>query len=366
MLKHNLRIAKGTLVEKRSSIDVAWVAVGAVVLLAVGGAAALLSWSGLFGGLSEVFRYDLTKLKKTDTALIKYRETAAIPVGLKEARAVAVGPDDRVYVAGDNAIEVFDPSGAKRAQLALGDQPRCLAVAGPQHASPGRIYVGMKGRVEVCDAAGKRLAAWEDLGARALLTSIAAGDADVYVADAGNRLVYRYDPSGKRLATIGKRDRTKETPVFVIPSPYFDLALTGEGQLRVVNPGRHRIEWYTPAGVFEGAWGEPGEEIDRFCGCCNPANFAILPDGRIVTAEKGIPRVKVYQSDGTFFGVVAGTETLAPGATVLEETRDEHRLGVLDVAADSRGRILVLDPAAAKVRVFEPKPAGKAAAEKGT
>jgi hypothetical protein len=213
----------------------------------------------------------------------------------------------------------------------------------------------MTSRVEVCDTAGKRLAAWEDLGQRAMLTSIAAGERDVYVADAGNRLVYRYDTSGKRLATIGKRDRTKGTPIFVIPSPYFDLALTAEGQLRVANTGRHRIEWYSPAGVYEGAWGEMGEEIDRFCGCCNPANFAILPDGRIVTAEKGIPRVKVYQADGTFFGVVAGTETLAPGATVLEETRDEHRLGVLDVAADSRGRVLVLDPAAGKVRIFEAK-----------
>ena len=371
--------------EKRSSIDLTWVGVGAVVLLAVGSLAALLWWSGLLGGpprgpanvsddgagepravkksakgasgLSEVFRYDLTKLKKTDPALIKYRETKPIAVGLKEARAVAVGPEDRIYVAGDNAIEVFDSSGARRAQLTLDDQPQCLAVAGAQHAVPGRIYVGMKSRVEVYDLAGKRLAAWEDLGSRAALTSIAAGEPGVYVADAGNRLVYRYDPSGKRLATIGKRDRTKEMPVFVIPSPYFDLALTVEGQLRVANTGRHRIEWYSPAGVYEGAWGEYGEEIDRFCGCCNPANFAILPDGRIVTVEKGIPRVKVYEADGTLFGVVAGTETLAPGATVLEETRDEHRLGVLDVAADSRGRILVLDPAAAKVRVFEAKDA---------
>ena len=37
---------------------------------------------------------------------------------------------------------------------------------------------------------------------------------------------------------------------------------------------------------------------------------------RFVTAEKGIPRVKVYEADGTFFGVVAGPETFAPTLTI--------------------------------------------------
>ncbi len=65
--------------------------------------------------------------------------------------------------------------------------------------------------------------------------------------------------------------------------------------------------------------------------------------------------MKVYEADGTLFGVVAGPETFSPTMTALEETRDDLRLPVLDVAADSRGRILVLDPAAGKVRVFEGK-----------
>ncbi|MBM3243119.1 hypothetical protein FJZ31_43220, partial [Candidatus Poribacteria bacterium] len=45
-------------------------------------------------------------------------------------------------------------------------------------------------------------------------------------------------------------------------------------------------------------------DIDGFCGCCNPVNFAMLPDGRFVTCEKGLPRVKIYDADGTFSGVV--------------------------------------------------------------
>ena len=355
--------------EKRSPIDLTWVVVAAVVLLAAVGGVALLWWSGAFGRsehrLPDAFRYDPGEVKRIDPALIKYRQTAAIPVTFHEARAVAVGPEDRVYVAGDRAIAVFDAKGGKRAEFALPDEPRCLAVAGATHASPGRIYVGMKNHVEVLDAAGKRLAAWEDLGAKANLTSIAVGPQDVFVADAGNRIVYRYDPAGKRLAEIGKRDPAKDTLGFIIPSPHFDLALTADARLRVANPGRHRIEGYSADGTLEGYWGESGTQTDRFCGCCNPASFAILPDGRFVTAEKGLPRVKVYREDGAFDCVVAGPETFATTATILEETRDELRLPVLDVAADAQGRVLVLDPAAGKVRVFEPKPPA-ASEKKGT
>jgi hypothetical protein len=53
--------------------------------------------------------------------------------------------------------------------------------------------------------------------------------------------------------------------------------------------------------------------------------------------------------------VVAGPETLAPTATITEETRSDHKLGVFDVAADGKGRILVLDPTGRRVRIFQRK-----------
>ena len=268
---------------------------------------------------------------------------------------MSVGPEDRIYVAGDRQVVVFDAQGTRRLAIALDDEPRCLAAAGPRHEFPGRVYVGMASHVEVYDPAGKRIAVWETPGGRAELTSIAVGQHDVFVADAGSRLVYRYDAAGKRLGEIGRRDPAKDISGFIVPSPYFDVAVTADDQLRIANPGRFRIEWYTAEGVPQGYWGESGTRIERFCGCCNPANIALLPDGRVVTAEKGLPRVKVYEADGTLFGVVAGPETFSPTMTALEETRDDLRLPVLDVAADSRGRILVLDPAAGKVRVFEGK-----------
>lgn len=304
--------------------------------------------------LPDAFQYRSPAGQGTDPALVRYRQTASIPLP-ERPHAIAVGPEDRIYVAVERQVLMFTADGKPAGTIAVEGTPRCLAVGGSEHERPGRIYVGVEHHVEVF-ADGKRAAVWPDLGSRSILTSIAAADRDVLVADAGNRLVHRFDLEGKRLGEIGRKDESRNIPGFIIPSPYFDVAISLDGLVRVANPGRHRVEGYTLDGHLETSWGEPGEEVEMFCGCCNPANFAILPDGRFVTSEKGIPRIKVYNPQGKFECVVAGPEILAPTATAAEETRDEHRLPVFDVAADSRGRVLMLDAAGKAVRIFERNP----------
>lgn len=333
----------------------AWMIAIVLAAMVAGGIAVWQSdpWGDQGNRLSQRFDYDLETHKKTDPALIGYRQTGEFPAVLNRPRAIAVGPEDRIYLAGDQAIVVLDRDGAKSSKIDLEEPPRCLAVA---RANDGQavIYVGMKTHVEVYDAQGSRQASWPDLGAKAMLTSLAASEADVFAADAGNRIVWHYDLSGKPLGQIGRRDAERDIPGFVIPSPYFDLAVSPDGLLRVANPGAHRVEGYTFDGHLEVVWGKPSLGIEGFCGCCNPANFAVLPDGRFVTAEKGIPRVKVYSEEGQFESVVAGPEVLTPTATITEETRSDYKLTVFDVAADSQGRVLVLDPTGHRVRLFEP------------
>ena len=249
-------------------------------------------------GLPKAFDYDLEKYAKIDPALIRYDEKATIPLDMIEPRAVAVGPDDRIFVAGDKAIVVFDADGKKLKTIELEQEPHCLAVSKAEHASPGRLYVGMRDHVEVYDADGRRQSVWPQPGKRTVLTSIAVGEEDVFAADAGSLVVWHYDRNGKVLGQIGKRDPSRDIPGFVVPSPYFDVAIAPDGLLRVANPGMHQIEAFTFDGHLEFSWGKRGMGIEAFCGCCNPSNIAILADGRVVTAEKGIPRVKVYSADG--------------------------------------------------------------------
>jgi hypothetical protein len=80
----------------------------------------------------------------------------------------------------------------------------------------------------------------------------------------------------------------------------------------------------------------------------------MFPDGRFVTCEKGIPRIKVYGLEGTFQTVVADPKILGQQPNMTEEIRDEHQAKVFDVAIDERGRVLVLDPSQRRLRFFEP------------
>ena len=109
-------------------------------------------------------------------------------------------------------------------------------------------------------------------------------------------------------------------------------------------------------GDLEFSWGERSSGIKGFCGCCNPASFTLLPDGGFVTVEKGLVRVKVYNSDGGFVGVVAGPDQFTGGKQLkICETPEECQEGGLDVAAGSDGRIYVLDPADNTVKIFRKK-----------
>lgn len=291
------------------------------------------------GPLGEAYRYDARQLQTTDPALVLFDEAPPLRPGLRELRGIAVGSNDTIGVAGDTNIVILSPSGERVGGFPVAGPPRALAVA-----SDGLIYVGLSDHVEVYEPTGAPKASWTSLGENAWISSVAIGSNDVLVADAGARVVMRFDRSGALLGIIGRKDPAKKAPGFVVPSPLFDVAVGTNDMLWATNPGSQRVEHYERDGRFVSGWGAPGVEIDRFCGCCNPGHLAIRRDGSFVTAEKGLPRVKLYDPAGGLVGVVAGGESF-----------DEDTVG-LDLAVDSQGRILVLDPKRGLVRVFVEKP----------
>ncbi|MHC4752788.1 MAG: NHL repeat-containing protein, partial [Planctomycetota bacterium] len=301
------------------------------------------------GGLGKEFMYDITELKQIDPNLILYEEsTQPIKTGFTDSHSIALDSEGTIYVAGDKAIRLLDEIGELLDEIKLTETVGCLDIA-----DNGKIYVGMRNHVEVYDGWGKRQSTWKSLGRKAVLTSIIVWKNNVFVADAGNRIVVHYDITGTVINRIGKKDSRRNIPGFVIPSPYFDLAVPRDGLLRVVNPGRRRIEAYTFDGDLEFWWGEASAAIEGFCGCCNPVNIAVLPDDGFVTCEKGLVRVKVYDSEGEFLGVVAGPSQLArDGEYRVCDLPEECQAGGFDVAVDASGRIFVLDTINNVVRIF--------------
>jgi hypothetical protein len=311
---------------------------------------AIASQRGQAGQIAATnpFAYDVSHLQKTDPKLIAYEETARWKAPHSGARRIAIGPDETLFICSGNYLTTMSRAGERGREIALAEPPRCAAIA-----KDGMIYLGLRDHVEVYDAKGSRKAAWESSGKKSWLTGIAVTENDVFAADAGNRVLLRYDKSGKLIRRIGEKDKERNVPGFIIPSPFFDVEEAPDGLLRVNNPGRHRVERYTVDGDFEGAWGTVSMGIAGFCGCCNPINFALLPDGRFVTCEKGLPRVKVYSADGEFESVVAGVEAFVENSRACGPS--DCTAGGLDAAVDAQGRIYILDLVTGDVRVMKRK-----------
>jgi DNA-binding beta-propeller fold protein YncE len=297
------------------------------------------------------FAYDVERLRKTDPKLIHYQQVGSFRSPHEDSRRIAIGPDDRVYIAAANYVSVLDRDGARITEIAFPTEAWCMTAAGD-----GTIYAAVRDHVEVFDRTGKRLAAWDSPGKRTWFTGLAVRENDVFAADAGNRVVLRYDKSGKLAGRIGEKDKERNIPGLIVPSPYLGVVLAPDGLLRVNNTGRHRVEAYTVNGDLESSWGKPSNSIEGFCGCCNPIGLALLPDGRYVTCEKGLPRVKVYSPEGAFESVVAGPESFPENAkSGINKTRADCMLGGLSAAVDSQQRIFILDLVVNDVHVMKRK-----------
>ena len=287
------------------------------------------------GRSNNPYDYGLNELRKSDSSLIAYREVQHFSPGLLEIYGITTDPANRIYVTGANGVEIYNPDGTLVSEFPFQDTALCITVA-----PDGKVLLGMGDHIEIMNPEGEIISRWKPEGETSVLTSVATNGADIFVADAGKKIVYRYDKEGTLLNLIGEKDSLKGIPGFVIPSPYFDLGMGRDDELWVVNSGRHLFEAFRPDGTLISTWGKASMDVEGFCGCCNPSHFAILPDGSFVTSEKGIERIKVYLPSGDFKCLVAAPYQF-----------DEGTCG-LDVAVDSKDRILILDPWRNHVRIF--------------
>jgi len=287
------------------------------------------------GGSVNPYAYDIKTLQAGDTLVAKYAEVQQIKPDLKGIHGIATDLSDRIYIAGEQGVEIYNPAGKREAAFPVQGSARCIQVD-----RNGLIYLGMEDHLEIFSMQGRQLKRWKNCGIDALITSVAVTPEDVYIADAGNKIVCRYDLDGNFLRRIGEKDPQKNIPGFIIPSPWFDIGMDHEGSLWIVNPGRHRFEKFNRDGELLSSWGKATMAMDGFCGCCNPSHFAFLSDGSFVTSEKGIERIKIYSPLGDFRCIVATPAAFNEGTKGL------------DLAVDSKDRILVLDPERNQVRIF--------------
>ena len=283
------------------------------------------------------YEYKMDKLRQIDPSKVGYNEVGQIKPESEEINSIAIDLYDNIYITGKSKVFIYDNQLNLKSTFNLSSDVKCI------HVNENLIYLGIQDHIEIYDLKGNKIKTWQPKNDKSIITSIAASSKYVYVADAGNRIVYQYSKDGNLVKEIGKKNPEKGILGFVIPSPYFDLLIGREGELWVVNPGRHSLESYNENGDMVSSWTKTSMDIDGFCGCCNPSNIAMLSDGSFVTSEKAIERVKVHLPTGDFKTVVATPDNFTQGTKGI------------DLAVDSKDRIFVLDPMKRIIRIYEKK-----------
>jgi hypothetical protein len=253
------------------------------------------------------------------------------PVTDGTLKAVAVSADRKVYIGGSSFIECLDADLNNSFWKIKTETPvSALTVFNDT------VYASTMDQVLVLNEEGKILNEFGPYEKGCIITSISCNKSRIAFADAGNRLVYMLDKGGEVKTIAGKDD-----PQFVLPSAYFDVSLKNDNSFFVANTGHRRIESRDGKGSVVSYFGAPGLSPENFCGCCNPAHFAVIPGG-FVTAEKGLNRIKILNEKGEFVELVSSKNEFAPAVP-------------LDVASADGKTIYAANPDDSKLYVFKRK-----------
>ncbi len=288
--------------------------------------------------IENPYAFDVSEYAKVSADEILYEEEKVLQLRVAEPKGIAFH-QGTLFVIADSSLLQMNLQGQLLKETKLEASPTAIAV-------DDLVWLGMKNQVVCLNFDGQEVERWENYGDRSVITSLAVSPDFVFVADAGNRLVYQCKKNGELVRQIGKKDEQKAVPGFVVPSPYFDIALSEEGYLWAVNPGRHSLENFNAEGALRTSWTSSSVKTEGFSGCCNPAHMTMMSENAFVTSEKGIVRVKIYDQHGKYQGVVA-----APNQ--FEEVAHAP-----DVCVDENGRVILLDFDRKQVRIFKPKERG--------
>lgn len=217
-----------------------------------------------------------------------WKVSAEFKVNEGYLKAVAVNAAGKIYLGGDSFVSCYNKD------LKLIWNVKTPSPVTSLSNFRDTVFASTMEQILVMSPAGKILNQWGPFEDSCIITSVSSNKKYVAFADAGNKMVFILDKGGEVKKMIGQNDRH-----FVIPSPYFEVALDNENNVFVANTGLHRIETYSIDGVLKSQFGEAGTAPGSFCGCCAPPHFALIPEG-FVTAEKGINRIKILNKKGEF------------------------------------------------------------------
>lgn len=253
-----------------------------------------------------------------------------------QPEAVAVAPDDTIYVGGSGKVLKLDPAGKVLAGV-------------PTPVADAEVSISTELEEMIKQSAQQTGRPFEEERARMLdnlkrrradVTGLAVTERDVFVAvPAPNDFTYR----------VYRFTRDLTEPALIVEKlrgccGQMDIQ-THAGNLWIAHNARHTVECRDREGQLLRKFGKAGRvKAEDFGGCCEPKNLRILANGELLAAESGPPTcIKRFSAEGRFLEVLASDE--GPGDCVR-----------VTVAAGPDGsRFYLLDTTRDAIRVFAKK-----------
>ena len=234
----------------------------------------------------------------------------------------------------------------------------------------GNVYVAdaYNNRVQKFDADGNYLLSWGSYGYNNSEFSTPLGIAvdtsgNVYVADSWNYRIQKFDSTGNYLSqwgTYGSGNGEFNNPN--------GIAIDPAGNIYVADMKNYRIQKFAPDGTYLSQWGSPGSGDGQFGtngdGGGGPRGIAISPQGPLYAVDIFNNRIQVFDLDGNYLaqwdgsdgsgGQIAGytaTQPLETGGNVVPGGIFFQPYGV---AIDPAGHVYVVDSGNNRVQKFTP------------
>jgi uncharacterized protein (TIGR03663 family) len=176
-----------------------------------------------------------------------------------------------------------------------------------------------------------------------------APDGSVYVADAGNHRIQKFDADGNFVLAWGSfgavDGNTGDPGRFNEP---WSVGVGPDGSVYVADTWNHRVQKFDANGQFIRMWGFFGQS-NAFDALWGPRAIAVDSQGNVYVSDTGNKRIVVYDENGNGLGII--------GSGGFDAGQLDEPVGVA-VATD--GTVFVADTWNTRMQAFEPVAAGQA------
>ncbi len=213
---------------------------------------------------------------------------------------------EKLYVSAGKAVAVYDLEGNQLERFTVEEGVRDIGVYNDL------VYLLYPTYIYVYTPYGELVHEWAACSDLSDYCSFTLTEDFVFVIDVENKNICKYT---REEGNFVKFIRSPSN--FITPGYSFAIDNRND-TVYCVNPGRHQVEMYSTDGEFLASFGGPGGESGFFAGCSNPAYITFAPDGKIITSEKGNPRISSYHPSGHFNEIYLTARMLGGGTQAYE------------------------------------------------